>query len=65
MYRIDRIHVKNASPAGQYADRMAHLAKNLKNAAVFRLRNHFTARNKDPKDLTPNEQEVEHELALI
>lgn len=42
---------------------MCSLAKNLHNAALFRLRNHFTARMKEKP--TDNELEVEKEIAAL
>ncbi|MCD8109515.1 MAG: transposase, partial [Clostridiales bacterium] len=42
---------------------MCGLAKNLHNAALFRLRNHFTAKRKE--NLTGNEKEVESEVAAL
>jgi len=61
MYKIDRIHVKKNTPIGAYADNYAHLAKNLYNAALFLLRNNYTAFGKE--NLTPNEISVREELA--
>ena len=37
----------------------------MKNASLFRLRNHFTASYKDEKDLSDNEKEVEEEINIM
>ena len=44
-----------------YLDGQTRMAKLLRNAALFRIRNHFTAQQKE--SLTDNEQEVEDEIA--
>ena len=46
-----------------YFDTLAHKAKNLYNASLFRIRNAFTAHGKT--SLTSNEKEVLDELALL
>lgn len=46
-----------------YFDELAHKAKNLYNASLFRIRNAFTAHGKT--NLTSNEKEVLDELALL
>ena len=44
-------------------DSFSHLAKNLSNAAIYRLRQNFTSRGKDL--LSPNEKEVLSEIDLV
>ena len=63
MYCVDRIIVKPSDEIYPYLDKTAHQAKLLYNAALFRVRNHFTASGKTV--LTANEQEVEDEIALL
>lgn len=63
MYIVDRVYINPQHLAFPYLDRNAQLAKNLYNASLFRLRNHFTARKKDK--LSTNEQLVENELSLL
>ena len=63
MYCIDRIIVKPSDEIYPYLDKTAHQAKLLYNAALFRVRNHFTASGKTV--LTANEQEVEDEISLL
>ena len=63
MYCVDRIIVKPSDSAYTYLDENARQAKLLYNAAMFRVRNHFTASQK--AILSPNEQEVEKELSLL
>ena len=63
MYCVDRIIVKHSDDAYEYLDTIAHQAKLLYNAALFRVRNHFTATGKD--SLTSNEQEVEKEISKL
>ena len=46
-----------------YFDTLAHKAKNLYNASLFRIRNTFTAHGK--ANVTSNEKEVLDELALL
>lgn len=46
-----------------YFDTLAHKAKNLYNASLFRIRNAFTAHGKT--NVTSNEKEVLDELALL
>lgn len=46
-----------------YFDELAHKAKNLYNASLFRIRNVFTAHGK--ANVTSNEKEVLDELALL
>ena len=46
-----------------YFDELAHKAKNLYNASLFRIRNAFTAHGK--ANVTSNEKEVLDELALL
>ena len=60
---IDRNHIRPGHPAYAYQDDIAHKAKLLYNASLFRVRNHFTARRKT--SLTDNEQFVEDELSLL
>ena len=63
MYRTDRIYVTENHELYAYLDDFAHKAKYLRNAALFRIRNAFTAHNKTA--LTANEKEVQGELALL
>ena len=63
MYCVDRIIVKPSNSVYTYLDENARQAKLLYNAAMFRVRNHFTASQK--AILSPNEQEVEKELSLL
>ena len=63
MYRTDRIYVTENHELYAYLDGFAHKAKYLRNAALFRVRNAFTAHNKTA--LTANEKEVQGELALL
>ena len=63
MYRTDRIYVTENHELYAYLDDFAHKAKYLRNAALFRVRNAFTAHNKTA--LTANEKEVQGELALL
>ena len=63
MYRTDRIYVTENHELYTYLDNFAHKAKCLHNAALFRVRNAFTAHNKTA--LTANEKEVRDELALL
>ena len=63
MYRTDRIYVTENHELYAYLDDFAHKAKCLHNAALFRVRNTFTAYNKAA--LTANEKEVRDELALL
>lgn len=66
MYQVTRTIISNDKQnAGlyQYSDSLARLAKNLKNAALFRIRQIYTGYNKDTR--SPNEQEVFDEVALL
>lgn len=63
MYRTDRIYVSKQHEMFPYFDGLAHKAKNLYNASLFRIRNAFTAHDKT--NLTSNEKEVLDELALL
>ena len=63
MYRTDRIRIDERHELYSYLDNFAHKAKCLHNAALFRIRNTFTAHSK--KTLTSNETEVQNELALL
>ena len=63
MYRTDRIYVNAQHEMFPYFDQLAHKAKNLYNASLFRIRNTFTAHNKT--NVTSNEKEVLDELALL
>ena len=46
MYRTDRIYVSKQHEMFPYFDGLAHKAKNLYNASLFRIRNAFTAHDK-------------------
>ena len=63
MYRTDRIYVNVQHEMFPYFDKLAHKAKSLYNASLFRIRNAFTAHGKT--SLTSNEKEVLDELALF
>ena len=63
MYRTDRIYVNTQHEMFPYFDELAHKAKNLYNASLFRIRNTFTAHDKT--NVTSNEKEVLDELALL
>ena len=63
MYRTDRIYVSKQHEMFPYFDELAHEAKNLYNASLFRIRNAFTAHDKT--NVTSNEKEVLDELALL
>ena len=63
MYRTDRIYVNTQHEMFPYFDELAHKAKNLYNASLFRIRNVFTAHGK--ANVTSNEKEVLDELALL
>lgn len=63
MYRTDRIYVNTQHEMFPYFDELAHKAKNLYNASLFRIRNAFTAHGK--ANVTSNEKEVLDELALL
>ena len=63
MYRTDRIYVNAQHEMFPYFDKLAHKAKNLYNASLFRIRNAFTAHGKT--NVTSNEKEVLDELALL
>ena len=63
MYRTDRIYVSTQHEMFPYFDELAHKAKNLYNASLFRIRNAFTAHDKT--NVTSNEKEVLEELALL
>lgn len=63
MYSALPIIVKGNSPLGLYCEENARRAKNLYNAALFRIRQIFTAYGKD--SLTENEKEVMEELRLM
>lgn len=63
MYRTDRIYISKQHEMFPYFDGLAHKAKNLYNASLFRIRNTFTAHDK--VNVTSNEKEVLDELALL
>ena len=63
MYRTDRIYVSTQHEMFPYFDELAHKAKNLYNASLFRIRNTFTSHDKT--NVTSNEKEVLDELALL
>ena len=63
MYRTDRIYVSKQHEMFPCFDGLAHKAKNLYNASLFRIRNAFTAHDKT--NVTSNEKEVLDELALL
>ena len=66
MYKVARTIIKpNGHTSGlyEYLDNYAHLAKNLKNAVIFRVRQIYTGYYKTNR--TPNEQEVFDEVAKL
>lgn len=63
MYSALPIIVKGDSPLGLYCEENARRAKNLYNAALFRIRQIFTAYGKD--SLTENEKDVMEEVRLM
>ena len=62
MYLTSRTIIKKAHPLYEYCVRTAKASKCLYNAALFRLRNNFTGRNKE--NPTPNELLVQEEIRL-
>lgn len=64
-YGVRKIYItKNRKPQLYgYFSALCGKAKLLHNAALFRIRNHFTGRKKE--HLTANEQEVEDEISLV
>ena len=63
MHSVDRIIIGPSDEAYGYLDGISRKAKCLRSASLFRIRNHFTACGKE--SLTPNEQKVEDEVALL
>lgn len=61
-YTVRKVYITKNRYPGLYAvmDDFARKAKLLRNAALFRIRNNFTARNKE--HLTANETEVRNEI---
>lgn len=57
------IHKAKQPALFAYCEEMSRKANSLGNAALFRLRQHFTGRTKDV--LTANEQEVADEITLV
>ena len=63
MYCTTRTVIKHSHPLYRYCLSQTLASKLLYNAALFRLRNHFTAFSKP--SLTENEVSVEHELDTL
>ena len=63
MYSVDHIQIKYGDAVYSYSDDVCRHSKNLYNAALFIIRNNFTAQKKDI--LTPNEQYVHDEISLL
>ena len=62
MYLTTRTIIRNTHPLYGYCVKTAKASKCLYNAALFRLRNNFTGRNK--KNLTPNELQIREEIRI-
>ena len=62
MYHTTRTIIKNTHPLYEYCERVTKASKCLYNAALFRLRNNFTGRNKE--NPTPNEILIQGEIRL-
>ncbi len=60
MYHTTRTIIKNTHPLYEYCERTTKASKCLYNAALFRLRNNFTGRNKETP--TDNEIQVQNEI---
>jgi len=60
MYSVSPVIITEKMPLYSYCEEQSRLAKNLYNAALFRIRQIFTASGKD--HLTENEQEVMEEV---
>ncbi|MCQ2400474.1 MAG: transposase [Lachnospiraceae bacterium] len=63
MYSVLPVIINRDTPLGLYCEEHSRLAKNLYNAALFRVRQIFTAYGKD--SLTENEREVMEEVKLM
>lgn len=63
MYSVDHIQIKYGDAVYSCSDDVCRHSKNLYNAALFVIRNNFTAQKKDI--LTPNEQYVHDEISLL
>ena len=63
MYSVVKTCIGKQHCLYDYCSKMTALSKSLYNAALFRLRNYFTAYNKSV--ITPLEQEVVDEFALL
>ena len=62
MYHTTRTIIRNTHPLYEYCERVTKASKCLYNAALFRLRNNFTGRNKE--NPTPNEILIREEIKL-
>lgn len=58
MYQTQIILIKQSHPLYAYCDKNCKLAKNIKNATIFRLRQLQSAKKKNFMDLSDNEKEV-------
>ena len=65
MYRTRKQNVYPEDVTYPYFDNLTICSKNLKNASLYRIRNHFTASYKEAEDLTDNEIEVENEIKSV
>ena len=65
MHKVIKYQIRNKHNLYDYCDSMTKNSKNLKNASLFRLRNHFTASYKDAKDLSNNEKETKEEIQVM
>lgn len=54
--------VKKTDDFYEYLDGISRLSKNLYNASLFRIRNNFTARNKEADKLTDFEKQIKKEV---
>ena len=63
MYTSQQIHItKKNAVLYSYCNEMTQCAKNLRNACVFRMRQHYTSYGKDSAELKQLQLEVEEEI---
>ncbi|MCD7808046.1 MAG: RNA-guided endonuclease TnpB family protein [Erysipelotrichaceae bacterium] len=60
-YSTIQFNIKQGDDFYKYCDDVTHVANNLRNATLFRIRQIFTLTHKDRKDWTPNELEIYEE----
>ncbi|NLH92576.1 MAG: transposase, partial [Atopobium sp.] len=65
MYSIQTVQISQSDDLYAWCDTVTHLANNLENAALFRIRQCMTAVTKKPSKRTDNEKEVLQELELL